>query len=463
MSLLPLLAQEASRYSDTTTIHYLAVAMLFVMAVLTLSLRRELALLPLILMLCFVSPAQRITVMGLDLTLLRLLLVIGWLRVLVVHRDRDPFVWRAQDYLVLAYTIVASLAHIVRIGDVGGVVFRAGYAVDTAGVYFLCRRLIRNWRDVVGLVRGFGVVSLPVAAFFVVEAATGRNLFSVFGGVPEVTDVRDGRLRCQGAFAHPILAGCFWASLLPLFWGYWVTERARVGWKPMLWIGCALLVVVLCASSTPVLAVGAVLLGAAVFPLRRSLSAIRWAIAAVLLVMHVSMRQPVWHLISRIDVVGGSTGWHRFFLVDEAIKHLPEWWLLGESDTTKWAPTLGDVTSQYVLEGVRGGVFGLGLFAATMVVAFRNAGRIGCWGLPRANLQRQQLAWALGVSLFAHAMCFIAVAYFGQIVQLWYLLLALVECVAEIGAARPAASGAAAHHATEVARRGASASFVAPR
>ena len=39
---------------------------------------------------------------------------------------------------------------------------------------------------------------------------------AAMGGVPEITVVREGRLRCQGAFAHPILAGCFWAEQLPL-------------------------------------------------------------------------------------------------------------------------------------------------------------------------------------------------------------------------------------------------------
>ena len=45
--------------------------------------------------------------------------------------------------------------------------------------------------------------------------------------------------------------------------------------------------------------------------------------------MHVLMKQPVWHLLSRVDVAGGSTGWHRYHLVDKFIENWREWWLLG--------------------------------------------------------------------------------------------------------------------------------------
>jgi hypothetical protein len=40
------------------------------------------------------------------------------------------------------------------------------------------------------------------------------------------------------------------------------------------------------------------------------------------------------------------------------------------------------------------------------------------------------LAWALGVSLFVHAVSFIGVSYFGQITMLWYLSLAVPSSLA---------------------------------
>ena len=41
------------------------------------------------------------------------------------------------------------------------------------------------------------------------------------------------------------------------------------------------------------------------------------------------MKAPVWALIQRIDIVGGSSGWHRYELIDQCIKHFSDWWLMG--------------------------------------------------------------------------------------------------------------------------------------
>jgi hypothetical protein len=56
------------------------------------------------------------------------------------------------------------------------------------------------------------------------EMATGRNAFASFGGVHEIAQMRNGLLRCQGPFAHPILAGTFGATQLPLFIALWFQE-----------------------------------------------------------------------------------------------------------------------------------------------------------------------------------------------------------------------------------------------
>ena len=59
-------------------------------------------------------------------------------------------------------------------------------------MYFLFRCLVRTWEDVDRVVLGFIVISVPVAIFFLIERSTGRNLFAMFGGVPLITDIRDG-------------------------------------------------------------------------------------------------------------------------------------------------------------------------------------------------------------------------------------------------------------------------------
>jgi hypothetical protein len=89
-----------------------------------------------------------------------------------------------------------------------------------------------------------------------------------------------------------------------------------------------------------------------------------------------------------------------------------------------WGVFAGDVTNQYVLEGVRGGLLTLCLFIAIIVIAFRDVGEL--WRLQTKNPYRLAISWVLGVSLFVHCMNFIGVSYFGQIWILWYLLLAII-------------------------------------
>ena len=48
--------------------------------------------------------------------------------------------------------------------------------------------------------RGCVWLLVPVALAMLQEAHTARNLFAEFGGVPDVSAVRDGQLRAQGPF-----------------------------------------------------------------------------------------------------------------------------------------------------------------------------------------------------------------------------------------------------------------------
>jgi hypothetical protein len=250
-------------------------------------------------------------------------------------------------------------------------------------------------------------------------------LFSIFGGVDAITPVREGRLRCQGAFSHAILAGCFWASLMPLFAAYWWKGAKQKVWA-IVGLITSSIVVICCASSTPVMGVIAVVIGGGMFLLRRHMRLVRWAIVLILVGLHMVMQSPVWHLIARVSAVGGSTGWHRYYLINQAIVNFSDWWLTGCSGYTvlSWGVFAGDVTNQYILEGLRGGFLTLCLFVILIAIAFREVGKL--WRLQSWYPYRLALSWAIGVSLFVHCMNFIGVAYFGQIHIVWYLILAMI-------------------------------------
>ena len=416
----------------------MALGLLSALAVL---LPRRFAALPVILLLCFIPAGQRLVIATVDFTFIRLLMMVVWFRI-YIRREIRPIVWNHLDRAIIAWAIISVLTGTLQGWTLSIFVNRTGTAIDSMMVYFFFRMLIRNHQDLVSMATQFLLSGFAVAVFFVIEGRTSRNLFSMFGGVPAITDIRDGRLRCQGAFAHAILAGCFWACLIPL---YAIRGFLGKGWLLAAGGGLtALLIIAMCASSTPVMALGFGMVGASTFFIRGSLRWLRWLILLWLCVLHfILMKQPVWHLLARVDIVGGSTGWHRYHLVDKFFTYFHEWWQVGVPGTGHWGPGLHDITNQYVGEGVYGGIFRLAAFAALILFAFAGISR--SMRLPEAGRAYWLCTWALGTALFMHCMNFIAVSYFEQIVVEWNMLLAIIGSLTLVPGAVPTQQLAALH------------------
>ena len=434
---------------NQTTVHPLGLVLLVVLGAATLLVPRRYALVPMLILVCFVGPAQRIVVATLDFNFLRLMVLAGWARVLL-RGEMWGWRWRPLDTVVLAWAICATLLATFLHTTLAAFIMRLGLLYDAIGLYFLCRLLVRSFDDLRVFAQCAALVSLPVAALFLVEQTTGRNLFAIFGGVPEITIVRAGRLRCRGPFIHPILAGSFWAALMPLIGAlWWYRGNSRV--LSLLGLAGAAVVVVTCASATPLGGLLAGLIAATLFPIRRWFSQLRWGAVLGLIALQLVMVNPVWHLLARVQLVPQSTGWYRFKLIDEFIKHFDEWWLIGtESYSSWWTYGLDAITNEYILQGVEGGILTLGLFLAIIAVAFYAVGRT--WreevrrhlrlrrstaprtpSLRARRLRRSResaghvaMAWALGVALFIHCVVFIGVSNFGQTVLVWYLTLGFI-------------------------------------
>ena len=89
-----------------------------------------------------------------------------------------------------------------------------------------------------------------------------------------------------------------------------------------------------------------------------------------------------------------------------------------------WAYALQDVTNQYIRMGVDGGALTLLFFILTIWFAFRKVGQV--ISEENSSFEHQFMAWALGATLFGHAVSFLAVSYFGQIVLYFYMTLAAI-------------------------------------
>lgn len=403
----------------------MGLAALMVLGIATMILPRRWAVLPFLIMACIVSPAQRIIVASLDFDFIRILVLIGWVRVFS-RREYAGFRWMTLDVAMIAWAVIGTIAYTSLWGTGDAFVYKLGSSYDALGLYFYYRWVVRDWSDYKRIIISFAAISIPVAIGFLIEKSTGRNLFSVLGGVNELTVVREGKLRAQGPFTHPIIAGVFWAVAATVIASGW-RLRGNVKYLPLVGIPCAIVIVFATASSTPVAALLAGAVGGAMFFVRRWLGWIRLGVVLLLITLHFVMNNPVWHLLARIDFVGGSTGWHRYFLIDNAIRHFDEWWFNGLKSTAHWGFFQTDITNQFILEGLRGGIVTLFVFTICLYLAFAYIGRVQ--RMAEKNTAKLHLAWGAGVALFTHSVSFIAVSYFGQISMLWYLSLATPACL----------------------------------
>ena len=399
-------------YQTTILITVLLATLLFVVPM-------KYFLLPFILCACFVPADQRVIIYDLDFTPLRMLILVGFLRT-IARGERLTFKWNRFDKLVLVWAICGALIYIIQWASMRALIYKCGVLFDVIGLYWLFRININSWGDIKSATKIFAVCSLVLAVFVGLEWATGTNPFAILGRVG--TAVREGRYRCQASFPHSIMLGLFWATLVPLFIGFARQDKSKL----LLWsaVGASAFIAAATASSTPILTLLIVLIILCGYSWRQYTASVGWGLFASLIALHIVMQAPVWHLISRIGVVGGSTGWHRYYLIDRAINHFGEWLFLGCRSTAHWGRGLTDITNQYILEGVRGGFVTLALFLVMIYMALRTLLRLS---LQHQEHKQQFLIWCFLVIILGHCVSFFGVSYFGQIMMWWYMTLAVVS------------------------------------
>jgi len=411
--------------SNLTQVHPLAVGVCLVAGILILVLPRKYAFVPLLVAALIMPLQQRLIIATLDFTLVRILILFGFVRILV-KSEHKWLTLNSIDKAMILWVLARIISYTLLWQTYPAFINRLGGSFDALGIYFLARILVRDLGEITRLVKALVVVCVLAGFAMLNEQITQRNFFSVFGGVPETTLLRDGNLRSQGAFAHPILAGTFGATLLPIFWGLrlWHKKAAVLG------LAAALVITWTSSSSGPVLAGLAGLIGLSAWVTRKRMRAVRWGIVFALVSLHIIMKAPVWALLWRVSIFGGSTGFHRYLLVDQFLKRFSEWWLVGTSTTAHWGYYMFDVTNMYVRVGVDGGLVTLIFFVAIIAYCFR---AVGC-AVQRFedDLLTQKFLWAFGASLFAHAISFIGVPYWDQTVVLWYWLLAMIAAFASL-------------------------------
>ena len=320
------------------------------------------------------------------------------------------------------------------------------------GGYFVLRYLIQDERDIAKVAKTLAPLALALGLCMTTERLLGANIFGYLGSGPVIPTVRNGLVRAQACFSHPILAGCFGATLMPLF--YWLGKSGTAKSLAATGILGSVLMVFFCASSTPLLVlvggIGALFL----WPIRRSMRSVRWGILLTLVGLHIVMKAPVWFLISRVNLTGSSDAWTRAMLIDNFIRHFSDWWLIG-ADPSSWGWGMWDLCNQFVGVGENAGLLA---FVCFIAVISRSFGRLGRMRLQVEGDQKQEwLYWGLCAVMFAHILAYFGVSYFDQTNLWWYTFLAMVSAATVSLQATPAKAGIAAGcPATEVHEAGAS-------
>jgi hypothetical protein len=419
---------------QTTDLTPLAAVILLAMVGLTWTLPRRFAFCPLLILTCLMPLGQELVLLGLHFPLFRVVLLAGALRV-VFKGEAALLKWTRLDKVFACWVLVSVVFGTMAKPSMELFVNRMGDAYTAVGAYYYFRCVIVDFEDIVTSVRTLALASLPLAACMLVESNTGHNPFSAFGGVPVLSPLREGHVRCQGAFRHAILAGTFGATLVPLCVALWFyrPQYRRLAIAALI---ASLVITVTARSSGALIALCAGISGLMFWKWREYLRLIRWGAVLLLLGLSLVMNAPVWYLLARLSNVAGGGGWHRAFLIDQAVAHFGEWWLFGTTYTANWGPAgeviaadpnMMDITNHFIDEGVKGGVLKLGLFLAIIIMCFRGIGRK--LRTEVAEWPTNFFIWTLGVTLFAHCLSFLSVTYFDQIIVVWYWLLAAL-CLA---------------------------------
>lgn len=391
------------------------------------ALPRRYAFAPLVIAVCHFKAVSVIEV-GAAFSISKLVILTGLVR--ATYERRIGWSTRQSlDSAVMAWmcwALFSGFFHHAK--DYNPMTIRLSLVFDAFGAYLYGRSYLRDQSDFLRLSKCLALVAIPLAMLFLLEKFKAQNLYSAISSGNQEVDVRGGRVRAMGPFLHSILAGTFGATTVFLL----VPLRGSNPRLAVVGAAACVIIVFASASSGPIMTLLSGLMALVLWRFRESVGWIRGVIIFAAVTLHLVMQAPIWYLLARVDLAGGSTGWHRAELIQQALNHLGDWWLMGTDYTRDWFPYgVGwssdhtDLTNDYIQMGVWGGLPLMVLFIAVLVKSFRLLGR-RIHEARRARDPAEFLFWCAGCTLFAHCVTFFSISYFDQSrVAFWLVIGAL--------------------------------------
>src|SRR5882724_4206450 len=271
---------------------------------------------------CFTIPLGQVVVLGgMHFTVLRILIIAGLIRRAISGGTSPPGKYpggfNGIDRMVILWVVSLMTVLSLQWMEMQAFIHNLGDFLDLFGGYLVVRYFIPDGETVRRAIKALAVVAVIQGVCMLNEQVTHVNVFGYIGGISWL-NVRDGKIRSEGVLGC-ISGGAFGAALIPLFLGLWTDRKERM--IALAGIVGAMTMVFASNSSTSLLALAATALAIFFWPLRKQMRLIRWGLVLTLVALHLVMKAPVWALITRVDLTGSSSGYHRFYLVDNCIRH----------------------------------------------------------------------------------------------------------------------------------------------
>jgi hypothetical protein len=416
-----------------TLLHPLVAVWMLIAIILIFCLPRKYVATPLLLGAFTIPLGQVVVLGGMHFTVLRILILAGLVRMASSRLSIFAGGFNSIDRLTTLWTVSALVVASLQWMEVAPFIKCLGDLLDALGGYYVVRFLIRDVEDVRRTIKVLAAVTVVMGLCMINEQITHQNVFGLLGGVSLAPQIREGKLRAQGAFGVYIDAGEFGAVLAPLLVWLWSDKKFRIA--AYFGMAGAITMILTCNSSTPLLALGGGIIGLCFWQFRNQMRWFRRVLVLTLVALHLIMKGPVWALIARIDLTGSSSGYHRYYLVDNFIRHFSDWWLVGYRYYNEWGWSMWDLSDQYVAVGLTGGLITFIFFIGLLSRSFGNLGKAR--KRVAGDSKREWLVWCLGSALFAHVVGWFGCSYMAQMQMALFPLLAMIS-VAIVEAKQPA-------------------------
>ena len=269
---------------------------------LLLALPRRLAPLPLLMAATYMPMGQEITIGPLHFTVVRILIAAGFLRVLT-KGERPAGGTTRLDRLMFLWAAIAVFTGFFHIDPTASLIYRLGLVYDALGIFLLFRIFVQDFDDLRRVCAMICALLIPIAWGMLVEKFNGTNYFALAFGDSAGAEFRNGKFRARGPFIHAIFAGTIGAVCLPMALFLWNGRRGLA----LAGLAATGTIVFASGSSGPIMTLLIVIAALALWHQRHSLRAIRWLTVLAIVALAFVMNDPVYYLLGRIDITGGST------------------------------------------------------------------------------------------------------------------------------------------------------------